>query len=108
VEVLHDLGWSDDRLAALQGDFSGAEFTPREMALLRLAEQLTVAPAEAADATRAATAAGWSDTEVAHAIFVISYFNMVTRIADGFALPPDDAHAFAPGAALPMLRCPPR
>jgi hypothetical protein len=54
---------------------------------------------------RAAVAAGWSNEEVAQAIFVVAAFNMLTRIADAFALPPDASHPFEPGAKLPMLRC---
>ena len=56
-------------------------------------------------ATRKAVEAGWSEAEVAHAIFVVSYFNMVTRIAEAFALPPDEGHPYDPATVLPLLRC---
>jgi hypothetical protein len=42
---------------------------------------------------------------VALAVFLVSYFNMRTRIANAFALPPDERHPYDPSAILPLLRC---
>jgi alkylhydroperoxidase family enzyme len=105
VEGLHNAGFDEEKVAALQSDFESGGFSEQELAFLRLAEQLTLYPESSANATRAACEVGWSNEEVAQAIFVISYYNMVTRIADAFALPPDDNHPYDPGAPLPMLRC---
>jgi alkylhydroperoxidase family enzyme len=105
VDGLHDAGLADEKIAALQGDLTGSVFTEKEMALLLLAETLTVDPPASDLMTRKAVEAGWTETEVAHAIFVVSYFNMVTRIADAFTLPPDESHPYDPATVLPMLRC---
>jgi alkylhydroperoxidase family enzyme len=105
VEGLHEAGLPDQAIAALQGDFTVYDFTPRENSLLQLADRLTCDPASSAASTRAALASGWTAREVAHAIFVVSYFNMLSRIADAFALPPDATHPYDPEAQLPILRC---
>jgi alkylhydroperoxidase family enzyme len=105
VEGLREAGLSDEAIAALQGDFTEHDFTPKERALLQLAEQLTCDPASSGACTRSALVSGWTANEVAHAIFTISYFNMVSRIADAFALPPDANHPYDPETVLPMIRC---
>lgn len=94
-----------ESIAALQGDLAEALFGDKEMALLRLAEQMTVDPGRSSAATRTAAEAGWSHEEIADAIFVVAYFNLKTRIVEAFALPPDSCHPFDPAVELPMLRC---
>ena len=105
MEGLHDTGSTEERIAALQAELVPGSFTDKESALLRLAEDRTLDPAGAGEATRRAVAAGWEPDEIASAIFLVSYFNMVTRIADAFDLPPDESHPYDPEGALPMLRC---
>lgn len=97
------MGLSEDEIFALQLDIQSSPFSEKDRTLLKLAESLTLDPMIAAPATRSALSAGWSEAEVAQAVFIVSYFNMVTRIAQAFALPPDDGHQFNPDASLPML-----
>jgi alkylhydroperoxidase family enzyme len=99
------LGASDELIVALQVDPAEADVSDKERALLLLAERLTLAPPGADEAVITALEAGWSHQEVADAIFLVSYFNMLTRIANAFALPPDEFHAFDPEAVVPMLHC---
>jgi alkylhydroperoxidase family enzyme len=105
VEGLHRSGADSELLVALQSDLGKAKLDAKERALLRLGERLTLEPASSSEAVRAAVASGWTNEQVADAIFVISLFNMLTRIADSFALPPDGEHPFSQNAKLPMLRC---
>jgi len=48
-------------------------------------------------------AAGWSEEQVAQAVFFTAYFNMLTRIAAPLALPPDSGHRFDENTPIPML-----
>jgi len=89
----------------LQGDLARATIDAKDRALLALAETLTLDPSASPERVRAAVRAGWSHEQVADAIFVVSVFNMMTRIADAFALPPDASHPFPANAKLPMRRC---
>lgn len=103
MEGLHEAGIDDEVIAAIQVDLSSADVSQKEKALLYLAEELTRNPSTAAGAVQTVVDAGWSSEEIAHAIFLVSYFNMVTRIADAFNLPPDDYHQFNPNDTLPVL-----
>ena len=94
-------------IAALQTDLARAALSPKELALLRLGEVLTLDPHASPAAVAAARTAGWSDQEVADAIFLVSVFNMMTRIADAFALPPDASHPYDPAGTIPMASCGP-
>ncbi len=96
---------SDAALIALQRGEVPAEADGRERAFILLAQSLTRDPGASPPAVVAARQAGWADREVAEAIFFVSYFNMLTRIASAFALPPDESHPFPPGATMPLLRC---
>jgi alkylhydroperoxidase family enzyme len=99
------LGASDELILALQVDLAEADVSDKERALLLLAETLTLSPHEAGEEVVAALEAGWSHREAADAIFLVSYFNMKTRIANAFVLPPDEFHPFDPEAGVPMLHC---
>lgn len=103
MEGLHEAGVDDEVIAAIQVDLLSVDVSRKEKALLRLAEDLTLNPAIAAGAVQEAVDAGWSNEEIAHAIFLVSYFNMATRIVDAFNLPPDEYHQFDPNETLPML-----
>lgn len=105
MDVLHEEGFSDEVIEELQGAIEESSFPEKDKALLLLAETLTVDPPAAAMATREAVRAGWSETEVAHAIFLVSYYNMLTRIVKAFDLPPDEGHPYDPAMVLPMMRC---
>ena len=97
VEGLRRSGVDSRTIARLQTSVEAIEAAPKERALLMLAATLTRSPQRSAPAVRAAVAAGWSSEEVAEAIFLVSFFNMVTRVAKAFALPPDELHFFDPG-----------
>lgn len=105
MEVLHQEGVDAATIAGLQGDLGSLPLAAEERALIELAERMTVDPPSAAAAVVRARELGWTDKQLADAIFLVSYFNMTTRIAEAFALPPDSRHPFEPGGALPMLRC---
>ena len=107
MEGLHEEGVPRDDILAIQADLQEGSFDTRTLALLALAASMTTEPAAAKELVGPTLAAGWTETEVAHAIFVVSYFNMVTRIAETFALPPDASHPFDPDAALPWTECGP-
>lgn len=105
MEVLHERKVKEEVIVALQVDLEHADVPEKDRALLRLAERLTVAPGEAADAVKAALAAGWTEREVADAILFTGAYNMYVRIAVGFGLPADHEHPVPPDATIPMKRC---
>jgi len=94
---------SDNNLAALQTDLTRYQASNKEKALLKLAEAITINPKDSSVFVRLAVRAGWSDEQVAETIFVASYYNMLSRIAVSFALPPDKTHSYPLGATLPLL-----
>jgi alkylhydroperoxidase family enzyme len=96
---------SDAQLTALQMNLDAFDTTAKERALLKLAEQLTVSPHSVAASVAKARTAGWSDAELAETVYLVSEYNMLTRIYAGFTLPPDEMHPYEPTAALPLLRC---
>ena len=98
-----DRAFRQENLAALQTDLRGYKAPAKERAMLELAEAVTIDPEASPASLRAAAKAGWSNEEVAKAVFFVSYFNMVTRIAASMALPPDEMHEFSPDAPLPLL-----
>ncbi len=103
MEGLHEIGVNNDIIAAIQIDLTSGTIPEKEKSLLYLAEQLTLHPSTATVAVQVALNAGWENVEIANAIFLVSYFNMVTRIADAFNLPPDDYHQFNPSDSLPIF-----
>jgi uncharacterized peroxidase-related enzyme len=68
-------------------DYRRAELTPRELALCDFAVKLTHRASEIevgdVDALRAQ---GLDDATISDAIQVVSYFNYVTRVADGVGI----------------------
>ena len=105
VCYLENEGLSGDHILQLQADIAASDFSAKEKTLLLLAERMTVDPSSAHVQVGPALAAGWSEAEVAQAIFVAGYFNMVNRIAEAFALPPDVDHPFDPAPEFPFLHC---
>lgn len=102
---LQQQGASEDLVVGLQADIAAADISDKEKALLRLAEEVTVNPSAGHTRVAAALRAGWTESEVAQAIFVTAYFNMLNRIAEAFVLPPDQDHPFDPAPAFPMSGC---
>jgi len=78
-----DPGWA----RKLAQNPAGAARTLRELALVRFALRLTLAPAtcsrETLDALRAQ---GMSDADLHDATQVIAYFNYINRVADGLGV----------------------
>ncbi|MCI0706466.1 MAG: carboxymuconolactone decarboxylase family protein [Ignavibacteriae bacterium] len=105
VNILKGEGLSEEEIVSLQNDIRKAKFSEKEKALLRVAEDVTNNLPQSSQSVRNAVKAGWTEEEVTQAIFVVSYFNMLNRIAVAFALPPDASHPFNPTAALPMIQC---
>ncbi|NIM48072.1 MAG: hypothetical protein GTO22_02230, partial [Gemmatimonadales bacterium] len=70
VCYLENEGLSEDQILQLQTDIAASDFSGREKALLLLAERMTVDPSSAHAGVGPALAAGWSEAEVAQAIFV--------------------------------------
>ncbi len=105
VCFLQQEGVSEDLILGLQTDISASGFSEKEKTLLLLAEEITANPSAGHTRVAAALEAGWTASEVAQAIFVASYFNMLNRIAEAFAFPPDQDHRFDPVPEFPMLRC---
>ena len=105
VCYLENEGLSAIQILQLQSDIASSDFTDKEKTLLLLAERMTVDPSLAHAHVGPALAAGWSEAEVAQAIFVSAYFNMLNRIAEAFALPQDVDHPFDPAPEFPFLRC---
>ena len=105
VCYLESEGLSGDHILQLQADIAASDFSAKEKTLLLLAERMTVDPSSAHAQVGPALAAGWTEAEVAQAIFVVAYFNMLNRIAEAFALPPDVDHQFDPAPEFPFLQC---
>jgi alkylhydroperoxidase family enzyme len=93
-------------LAALQTDVDAVEAPAQERALLKLAAVVTREPARAANAVQEALGAGCPPEQVRDAVFLVSAYNMVNRVADSYAYPPDPVHPYDPEAEIPVLSCP--
>jgi alkylhydroperoxidase family enzyme len=100
-------GLSEKQILALQTDIAGSDFSDKEKALLLLSERMTVDPSSAYTQVGPALSAGWTEAEVSQAIFVAAYFNMLNRISEAFAFPPDEDHPFDPSPEFPILKCGP-
>jgi alkylhydroperoxidase family enzyme len=90
-------GGTDGVVEALRrGDLDGA-VEPAERALLELARVLTLTPARTADEdVERARSAGWTEAQIAEAVYVIALFAFFNRVADAFGLPDPDYGSFLP------------
>jgi len=81
-------GETESATAALErGERPESEFSPAMIALLGFAEKLTLTPSEMTAADVAAVRqAGWTDPQLAEAVYVISLFAFFNRVADAFGL----------------------
>lgn len=70
-----------------RGELDDAELTVSDQVLLQFAKRLTEEPAktEASD-IEALRAAGWTDEQIAEAVYVIAMFAFFNRVADAFGL----------------------
>lgn len=70
-----------------QGDIDGSALEDREKQLLELCKQVTLhAHQTTADQIQALRDVGWSETEIAEAIYITALFAMFNRVADAFGL----------------------
>jgi 4-carboxymuconolactone decarboxylase len=82
VPIARATGATDDEIAAIAAETPAApSFGAREQALLRLTDELLVAP-RASDAALAAMRAQFSDREVCEAVLTIGFYMMVARFLE--------------------------
>ncbi len=81
-------GGTDEEVAAAErGDHHGDRFTAKETALFEFLRKNTFAPADIIDDDLVPVrAAGWSDAEIAEAVYVTAFFAMMNRVADAFGI----------------------
>ena len=88
-------GAADATVAALhRGDLAAAAVSDGERALLEFARLLTEQPARTRDDDVACLRAlGWSDPQIAEAVYITALFAFFNRVADAFGL--EDPNYFA-------------
>ncbi len=70
-----------------RGDLAAAPVTPAERALLEFVALVTRHAYRASDAdTERLRAAGWSDPQIAEAVYITALFAFFNRVADAFGL----------------------
>jgi uncharacterized peroxidase-related enzyme len=80
-------------------DYRQAELTPRERGLCDFAVKLTHLASEVnASDMEALRAQGLDDAAISDAIQVVSYFNYVTRVADGVGIEDEPDWGQIPGS----------
>ena len=73
--------------ALIHGDLDAAECSPAERTLLELVRKLTQTPgAMADDDIPPLRAAGWSDDQIAEAVYITALFAFFNRVAEAFGL----------------------
>ena len=73
--------------ALIRGDLDAAELSASERTLLELVRKLTLTPAEMADDDiPPLRAAGWTDDQIAEAVYITALFAFFNRVADAFGL----------------------
>jgi alkylhydroperoxidase family enzyme len=82
VPIARAVGATDEEVAAAAAEHPAAStFGPREYAILKLTDELLVAP-RASDATLAVMRAQFSDREVCEAVLTIGFYMMVARFLE--------------------------
>lgn len=96
--LLRDPGRAEAIYRALAADDPGRAFSGKELALLRYARKLTLAPGDMVEADVAAIrAAGATDEEIFEANQVVAYFNYSNRVLSGLGVTTDgDALGLSP------------
>ena len=73
--------------ALIRGDLDAAECSPVERTLLDLVRKLTLTPgAMADDDIPPLRAVGWTDDQIAEAVYITALFAFFNRVADAFGL----------------------
>ncbi len=71
----------------MKGDLSTASFSTRQRALLEFTEVLTRTPHLMSDGqAHRLRDAGWTDPQIAEAVYIISLFAFFNRVANAFGL----------------------
>ncbi len=77
--------------AILEGKLDEAGLTPAERALLNYVELVTNgASRTTADDVQTLRDAGWSENQIAEAVYVTAMFAFFNRVADAFGVPAQD------------------
>ena len=77
--------------AIFQGKLDEAGLTAAERALLEYAEKVTnAAPRTTAEDVQKLRDAGWSEDQIAEAVYVTAMFAFFNRVADAFGVPSQD------------------
>jgi len=77
--------------AILEGKLENAGLTPAERALLDYVELVTKAAYRTtAEDVQKLRDAGWSENQIAEAVYVTAMFAFFNRVADAFGVPPQD------------------
>lgn len=85
--------------AVAEGKLDSPVVGPKNRALLRYVEQLTLTPAEVKDPdVQAVRAAGWTDEEIFEASFITALFSFFNRMADAYGLDYPTGGYFPPAA----------
>lgn len=85
---LHTHGAEDAAVAAIgRGDIDAAPITDAEKALLRFAKLLTHEPyRNTPEQVQSLREAGWSEPQIAEAVYITAMFAFFNRVANGFGL----------------------
>lgn len=85
---LHTHGAEDDAVAAIgRGEIETAPITESEKVLLRFAKKLThEAYKNTADEVQKLRDAGWTEPQIAEAVYITAMFAFFNRVANGFGL----------------------
>ena len=77
--------------AILEGKLDSAGLTPAERTLLDYVEKVTnAAPRTSAEDVQKLRDKGWSEDQIAEAVYVTAMFAFFNRVADAFGVPPQD------------------
>ena len=73
--------------ALIRGDLEAAQCSLAEHALLAMVKKLTLTPGDMADGDfPPLRAAGWTDEQIAEAVYITALFAFFNRVADAFGL----------------------
>ena len=85
--------YSRTAAAIRDGDLDAADLTPRHRLLLDFVETLTRHAYRITDEqVQELRDAGWSDPQLAEAVYDAALFNLFVRLADAFNIHPDPAY----------------
>jgi alkylhydroperoxidase family enzyme len=82
--------YSQTAAALRDGDLSAADLTPKQRLLLEFVETLTRHAYRITDEqVQGLREAGWTDAQIAEAVYDGALFNLFVRLADAFDIHPD-------------------